>query len=217
MVQIFRRCFRANFRNSGSRAIVPSSFMISQSTPMGRKPASCARSTAASVWPARCSTPPGRARNGKTWPGWTKSSGTAVGDGHDLNGPGAVGGADAGGDAARGVHAHLKIGAETLAVLAHHAVNAELLQPLGGRRHANQAAPEPGHEIDGGGRDVLRRHDEIALVLAVGIVHDDDHFAPADVGDDGFDAVESFFHSAKTSVIPESPNASRKTLPLWPD
>ena len=118
---------------------------------------------------------------------------------HDLNGFGAVGGADAGGDAARGVHAHLKIGAKTLAVLMHHAVNAELLQPPGGRRHANQPASEPGHEIDGGGRDVLAGHDEVALVLAVFIIHDDDHFPPADVRNDGFDAVESFFHSAKTA------------------
>ena len=36
------------------------------------------RSTAASVWPARWSTPP-RARNGKICPGCTRSSGTAVG------------------------------------------------------------------------------------------------------------------------------------------
>ena len=69
----------------------------------------------------------------------------------------AVGGADAGGDAARGVHAHLKIGAKALAVLLHHAVNAKLLQPFGGRRHANQPAPEFGHEIDRGRRDELRR------------------------------------------------------------
>src|SRR5437763_1384780 len=47
--------------------------MISQMTPAGTSPASRARSTAASVWPARTSTPPSRARSGKTWPGWTRS------------------------------------------------------------------------------------------------------------------------------------------------
>ena len=36
---------------SGTRAIVPSSFMTSQTTPAGLRPASRARSTAASVWP----------------------------------------------------------------------------------------------------------------------------------------------------------------------
>ena len=49
MAQIFSRCFRANLTSSGSRAIEPSSLMISQITPMGRQPASCTRSTAASV------------------------------------------------------------------------------------------------------------------------------------------------------------------------
>src|SRR5918995_257921 len=58
---------------SGTRAIVPSSFITSQTTPAGISPASRARSTAASVWPVRSSTPPARARSGKMWPGWTRS------------------------------------------------------------------------------------------------------------------------------------------------
>src|SRR3954468_4231037 len=49
--------------------------MISQITPAGITPASRARSTAASVWPARSRTPPSLAFNGKTCPGWTRSSG----------------------------------------------------------------------------------------------------------------------------------------------
>ena len=49
---------------SGTRAIVPSSFMTSHTTPAGVRPASWARSTAASVCPIRSSTPPGRARSG---------------------------------------------------------------------------------------------------------------------------------------------------------
>jgi len=74
-VTIFMPCSAQNFSRSGTRAIVPSSFMISQMTPAGLRPASRARSTAASVCPARCRTPPGRARSGKTWPGITRSSG----------------------------------------------------------------------------------------------------------------------------------------------
>ena len=54
-------------------AIAPSSRMISQMTPEGLSPARRARSTEASVWPARTSTPPLRARSGKTWPGRTRS------------------------------------------------------------------------------------------------------------------------------------------------
>jgi hypothetical protein len=53
--------------------------MISQMTPAGVRPAIRARSTAASVWPARTSTPPGRARSGNMWPGRAKSVGCVAG------------------------------------------------------------------------------------------------------------------------------------------
>jgi hypothetical protein len=53
--------------------MVPSSRMISQMTPAGVRPAMRARSTEASVWPARTRTPPRRARSGKTWPGRARS------------------------------------------------------------------------------------------------------------------------------------------------
>ena len=79
MVTIFRLCFFAKTSRSGMRAMVPSSFMTSQMTPAGYSPASRARSTLASVCPTRCSTPPGRARRGKTWPGRRRSDGTVPG------------------------------------------------------------------------------------------------------------------------------------------
>src|SRR3954466_6327619 len=68
-----------NWVRLGSLAIVPSSLMISQITPAGDNPARRARSTAASVWPRRSSTPPLRARSGKKWPGRWKSDGRAEG------------------------------------------------------------------------------------------------------------------------------------------
>ena len=71
---ILRSCFTQNSIRSGTRAIVPSSFITSQITPAELRPASRARSTAASVWPARSSTPPRRARSGNTCPGSTRSS-----------------------------------------------------------------------------------------------------------------------------------------------
>ncbi len=43
---------------SARRAIVPSSLMISQMTDAGSKPARRVKSQPASVWPARCKTPP---------------------------------------------------------------------------------------------------------------------------------------------------------------
>ena len=68
-----------------------------------------------------------------------------------------------------------------------HAFDAELLQPFGGRRHANQSAAKFGHEIHGDRRDEFRRHDQIAFIFAIGVVHDDDHFAFLQISDDGFD------------------------------
>jgi hypothetical protein len=70
-------CSSAKSRSSSKRAMSPSSFCdtTSQSTPAGRRPARRARSTAASVWPVRRSTPPSRARSGTTWPGRLKSTG----------------------------------------------------------------------------------------------------------------------------------------------
>ncbi len=62
-------CSLAISRRRGRRAICPSSSMISHRTPDGVRPAIRARSTDASVWPARFSTPPRRARRGNMWPG----------------------------------------------------------------------------------------------------------------------------------------------------
>ena len=77
MVPIFSPCCWANTSRSGSRAIVPSSFMISQITEAGESPAIADRSQPASVWPARISTPPSCACSGKMWPGCTRSAGVA--------------------------------------------------------------------------------------------------------------------------------------------
>ena len=74
MVPILSPWSRAKSIRSSSRAMVPSSRMISQITPEGLRPARRETSTAASVWPARTSTPPGRATSGKTWPGETIAS-----------------------------------------------------------------------------------------------------------------------------------------------
>ena len=86
--------------------MVPSSFTISHSTPAGDSPASTARSTAASVWPARFSTPPSRYRSGNTCPGRTRSSGARAGvdDGPDRRR--AVGRRDAGRGPLPGVDRH---------------------------------------------------------------------------------------------------------------
>ena len=55
------------------------SFISSLMTPTGGRPESLQRSTAASVWPERSSTPPSLAISGKMWPGRAKSLAPTLG------------------------------------------------------------------------------------------------------------------------------------------
>ena len=103
------------------------------------------------------------------------------GFGQGLDGRGAVGGADAGGDALRGVDAGLEVGTVGLAVVEYHALDAELLQALRRGRHTDEAAAKLGHEVDRLGRGFLGGHDQVALVFAIGVIDDDDHLAARDV------------------------------------
>jgi hypothetical protein len=61
-----------------------------------------------------------------------------------------------------------------LGVLAHHERELELVAALAGDRRADQARGVLQEEGDLVRRDVLGRHDEVALVLAVLVVDDDD-------------------------------------------
>src|SRR5919108_309085 len=54
------------------------------------------------------------------------------------------------------------------------------MSPFRRHRHADQTAPVPGHEVDRFGRHLLGGNRQIALVLAVLVVDDDDHAAVAD-------------------------------------
>ena len=73
---------------------------------------------------------------------------------------------------------------------AHHHRQAELADALLGERQADQAAPVLGHEVDRRGRHLLGRHAQIALVLAVLVVHQDHHLAGLDVGDGVLDRAD---------------------------
>ena len=75
-------------------------------------------------------------------------------------------------------------------VLRHHQRNLELVEPLRRHRQADQAAAVPRHEVDRLRRHLLRRDRQVALVLAILIVDDDDHLAGADRLDRVLDAGE---------------------------
>ena len=195
---------------SGTRAIVPSSFVISQITPDGLRPARRARSTAASVWPMRSSTPPGRARSALHVAAHEQVGRPRVGRDRDLHGVAAVGGRDAGGDALAGVDRRGVRGAVTRPALVGDQPQPELVGARLGQAEADLPAGVGHHEVERLGRRELRGDDEVALVLAVGVVDDDDEAALADLVDRLLDGGEGRGH-CHVSRLARSERGARRT------
>ena len=119
----------------------------------------------------------------------------------DSDGQGAVVRRDAGGDAFGGLDGDGEVGAVPRAVLLDHRAQAETLRVLLGDRHADQAAAVLGEEIDLLGGDELGGEDEVALVLAVLVVDEDDGLAGADRGDDLGDRADGSGFSAHGPIL----------------
>ena len=77
-----------------------------------------------------------------------------------------------------------------LGVVGDHQREPQLVEPLALDRHADHAARVADHERHRLGRHLLGRHDEVALVLAIGVVDDDHELAPCDGGDGVLDLGE---------------------------
>ena len=169
-----RPCVRANSRIAGSRIIVPSSCMSSLTAADGCSPASRMRSTAASVWPARRSTPPSRARSGNTWPGRTRSAAVTPGCDGGADRERAILGGDAGVDALCRLDRHRVGGAAFRRVVLHHRGQLEVIGERVGHRQADDPTGVADREGDVLGGGVLGGDDDVALVLAVLVVDDDD-------------------------------------------
>ena len=75
-------------------------------------------------------------------------------------------------------------------VLRHHQRNLELVEPLRRHRQADQPAAVARHEVDRLRRHLLGRDRQVAFVLAILVVDDDDHPAGADRLDGVLDAGE---------------------------
>ena len=104
--------------------------------------------------------------------------------GQHMDGLGAVGRADAGGDAVLGVHSYHERRLEGVAVAFDHARDAEPGQVIVHHCHAEQPARVLHDEIDRRGRDLLGGHDEVAFVLTLLVVRNDHQFAGADILND---------------------------------
>ena len=164
--------------------------MISQSTADGFSPAMRARSTEASVWPARLSTPPAWARSGNMWPGRFRSEGFVAGSI-------AVSTVAARSAAEMPVVVRPRASIETVNAVPKFEV---FSSTIGGSSSSAQRSSVSArqirpaalarHEVDRLGRHLLGREHEVALVLAVLVVHDDDELARAEVLDGALDGGE---------------------------
>ena len=96
---------------------------------------------------------------------------------------------DAGGDALRSLDAHGEIRALPVLGLAHHQRQPQPPAAVLREREADQATAVPRHEVDVLGPHAGGRHDEVALVFPIFVVHDDDHAAGGELGEDFFDRV----------------------------
>ncbi len=108
----------------------------------------------------------------------------------DRHGVGAVMGGDAGRDAFAGLDGDGEGGGVARAVGARHQLKMQLLGPLRREREADEPAAVLGHEVDGVGRGHLRRDDEVALVLPLLGIDQDEHVPVARVLDHLLDGGE---------------------------
>ena len=75
-------------------------------------------------------------------------------------------------------------------VAAHHEAEAELVGAFFLQGRADEAPPVGGHEIDGFGRHRFGGADEIPFVFAVFVIHDNNDFTGAKIGEGFFNGVE---------------------------
>ncbi len=106
------------------------------------------------------------------------------------DGDGAVGGADAGGNAKARVDRFRKRGTVDGSVNGRHEGQVQLIAALFGEGKANEAAAVLGHEVDGVRGDFFGGHGEVAFVFAVLVVNEDDHAALPNFFDGFFNSGE---------------------------
>ena len=117
------------------------------------------------------------------WPGRDRSCGHRVRVDDRPDRAGTVRRRDPGGDAAPRVDRDGERRVSLIRVVGHHQRDLQLVEAFTDDGHADHTARVPNDERDRLGRHLLRRHDQIALVLPVGIVDDDHHPSGADVFD----------------------------------
>ena len=133
-----------------------------------------------------------------------------------ADGGGAVECGDPRGDAmSDAVDAHGERGAEPRRVLVHHGAESELVQAPSLCGNAYEPARMRGHEVDRFRGDAIRSDGQVAFVLAVLVVHDDDEATGPDVRDRIVDGcqrhcAQPFRTTAPAGAVTESRPASAR-------
>ncbi len=107
-----------------------------------------------------------------------------------LHGACAVSGRDTGRHTGGRLDRNGELGAKARAVTRRHQWQLEGLAALAGHRHADQPTGKTRHEVDMLGLAAFCGHDQITLVLAIFVIHKNDHLALANVFDQLFNTVE---------------------------
>src|SRR5437899_2249533 len=121
---------------------------------------------------------------------------------------GTVVGRGAGRDSPLGVHGDGERGAHGSGIVGDHHRDLELVQTLTEQRDADQAPTVLGHEVHGFRRHPVGRHHEVALVLAIFVVHDEEDAPLTDLLDALLDGRK------RGHVVPLSASERTRYLPI---
>src|SRR5690606_13897270 len=116
--------------------------------------------------------------------------GHRIGGGSGLHGTRTVGSGNAGADALSRLDGNGELGAEARAVALYHQRQFQALAAFQTHGHADQATAVTGHEVDILGAAGLGGHDQVAFVLPVLVIHQDDYLAGADVFNQFFNSIQ---------------------------
>ncbi len=122
---------------------------------------------------------------------------------------------DAGGHPPGGLNGHRKCGGMGRAVLVNHHGQLKLTAAGFREGQADQATSKPGHEIDGLGRNSVGRHDQVALILAVFVVHQDHHATRPNGRDEIGNGLQWLRHAARPIVEPVAAPADEPSGGPW--
>ena len=105
----------------------------------------------------------------------------------NLDGVGPVVSRDSRGHSLPRINRFAKCSAVIGSILCAHRTNAQMVQPLFRHGEANQPTAVLGHKVDGLGSNFFGCQSKIAFVLAVFVIHHDNHAAGADFFDSSRD------------------------------